>query len=79
MVGASLTLGRDLSNDVVLVDAQVSGHHAVVEAGLSGLVVRDFGAEGAETYEDSKVERPAAQWLAAKIAAPHMQDERVAT
>lgn len=40
----AVTLGRDLTNQVVLGDAMVSGHHAVVQRGPDGPVVRDLGS-----------------------------------
>lgn len=41
---STCTLGRDLSNRIVLADPNVSGHHAVVEVGPDGLWLRDLGS-----------------------------------
>ena len=41
---AAITLGRDLTNQVVLVDESVSGHHAVVQRSPHSATVRDLGS-----------------------------------
>ena len=41
---AAVTIGRDLGNGVVLADAHVSAHHAVVHRGPEGPTVRDLGS-----------------------------------
>jgi len=50
-----VTLGRDLSNRVVLVDDSVSAHHAVVERGPSGPLVRDLGSTNGTTINGQPV------------------------
>ncbi|MEJ2864798.1 FHA domain-containing protein [Actinomycetospora flava] len=42
--GASVTLGRDADNDVVLDDPSVSRHHATVTRTAAGYVVEDLGS-----------------------------------
>lgn len=39
---ARLTIGRDPGNDLLLVDGDVSGHHAVIASGPGGAVIRDL-------------------------------------
>lgn len=50
-----VTLGRDLSNRVVLVDDSVSAHHAVVERGPSGPLIRDLGSTNGTTVNGQPV------------------------
>jgi hypothetical protein len=59
-VEGSLSLGRDLSNQLVLVDPQVSGHHAVVETRGSSLVVRDLSSTNGTFVDDVLVAGSAA-------------------
>jgi hypothetical protein len=54
-VEGSLSLGRDLSNQLVLSDPQVSGHHAVVEARGAGVVVRDLASTNGTFVDDAPV------------------------
>jgi len=52
-----VTLGRDLSNRVVLLDDAVSGHHAVVERCAEGCSVRDLGSTNGTTVNGEPVQR----------------------
>ena len=52
-----VTLGRDLSNRVVLLDDNVSGHHAVVELSAAGPAVRDLGSTNGTTVNGDAVQR----------------------
>ncbi len=54
-VDGSLSLGRDLSNQLVLSDPQVSGHHAVVEERGAGVVVRDLSSTNGTFVADEQV------------------------
>jgi pSer/pThr/pTyr-binding forkhead associated (FHA) protein len=51
----AVTIGRDLGNHVVLADPQVSGHHAVVQRGPDGVVVRDLGSTNGTTVNGAVV------------------------
>lgn len=51
----TITLGRDLGNHVVLSDPQVSGHHAVVQRGPDGVVVKDLGSTNGTTVNGEPV------------------------
>ncbi len=55
---AATTLGRDLSNRVVLADADVSGHHAVVQRGPDGPTVRDLGSTNGTFVNGEPVHGP---------------------
>lgn len=54
-VDGSLSLGRDLSNQLVLSDPQISGHHAVVEERGPGVVVRDLSSTNGTFVAGEKV------------------------
>jgi hypothetical protein len=51
-----VTLGRELGNRVVLEDVQVSGHHAVVQRGPDGPVVRDLGSTNGTYVNDERID-----------------------
>ena len=52
-----VSLGRDPTCDVVLNDAKCSRRHAVIEAGPTGLAVRDAGSANGVFLNGRKVER----------------------
>ena len=52
-----VTLGRDLSNRVVLLDDAVSGHHAVVELSSAGPAIRDLGSTNGTTVNGEAIQR----------------------
>ncbi len=52
----AVTLGRDPASHVMLVDGHVSGHHAVVQRGPEGPVVRDLGSTNGTFLNDRPVE-----------------------
>lgn len=63
LTGARLTIGRDPENDLVLGDALVSRHHAVVEGnGEGGLTITDLDS-GNGTYIGSRMLRNNSAWL----------------
>jgi hypothetical protein len=51
----TVTLGRDLGNHVVLADPNVSGHHAVLQRGPDGVVLRDLGSTNGTTVNGAVV------------------------
>lgn len=53
---AAVTFGRDLGNRVVLSDPDVSAHHAVVQRGAEGPVVRDLGSTNGTFVNGERVE-----------------------
>ncbi|HET7747570.1 MAG TPA: FHA domain-containing protein [Vicinamibacteria bacterium] len=55
--GTVVTLGRDPGCDLVLNDPKCSRRHAIVEAGPSGLVVRDAGSANGIYVNDRKTDR----------------------
>jgi hypothetical protein len=55
--GTLISVGRDPSCDLVLNDSKCSRRHAVVEAGPSGLAVRDTGSANGIFLNGKKVER----------------------
>ncbi len=54
----TVSLGRELGNHVVLADPQVSAHHAVVQRGPEGLVVKDLGSTNGTTVNGDPVTAP---------------------
>src|SRR6266704_270950 len=52
-----VSVGRDPTCDVVLNDAKCSRRHAVIEAGPTGLAVRDTGSANGVFLNGRKVER----------------------
>jgi hypothetical protein len=55
--GTLAVLGRDPSCDIVINDAKCSRRHAVIEAGPSGLTVRDSGSANGVFVNDRKIDR----------------------
>jgi hypothetical protein len=51
----TVTLGRDISNDVVLLDEDVSGNHAMIAVGHDGLRVRDLRSTNGTFVNGDKV------------------------
>lgn len=57
--GTLMTLGRDPACDLVLSDSKCSRRHAVIEAGPTGLAVRDTGSANGVFLNGKKIERAA--------------------
>jgi len=55
--GTLVSIGRDPSCDLVLSDAKCSRRHAVIEAGPSGLAIRDTGSANGVFLNGRRVER----------------------
>ena len=53
---AAVTLGRELGNRVVLADTQVSAHHAVVQRGPDGPIVRDLGSTNGTSVNGDRID-----------------------
>jgi pSer/pThr/pTyr-binding forkhead associated (FHA) protein len=53
--GAPTTIGRALDNDIVLNDASVSRHHAVIEARNGAWVIRDQGSQNGTWIAEQRV------------------------
>lgn len=51
-------LGRDLTNSVVLLDEDVSAHHAVVQRTAEGLTIRDLRSTNGTFVNDQRVTEP---------------------
>jgi pSer/pThr/pTyr-binding forkhead associated (FHA) protein len=54
---ASITLGRDMTNDVILGDARLSRNHARLECGPSGCTVIDLGSANGTRLNGSRIEK----------------------
>ena len=52
---APTRLGRALDNDIVLDEASISRHHAVIEARNGGFIVRDLGSHNGTWLADQRV------------------------
>jgi len=57
--GTLMSLGRDPGCDLVLSDSKCSRRHAVIEAGPTGLAVRDTGSANGVFLNGKKIERAA--------------------
>jgi hypothetical protein len=55
--GTLISVGRDPACDLVLSDSKCSRRHAVIEAGPSGLAVRDTGSANGVFLNGKKIER----------------------
>jgi hypothetical protein len=55
--GTLISVGRDPACDLVLSDSKCSRRHAVIEAGATGLAVRDTGSANGVFVNGKKVER----------------------
>ena len=54
-IGAPTRIGRALDNEIVLNDASVSRHHAVIEARNGAYVIRDLGSQNGTWLADQRV------------------------
>jgi hypothetical protein len=54
---STLLFGRELGNDVVIMDPRASRHHARIERRRSGFVLVDFSTNGCYVIEDGGCER----------------------
>jgi pSer/pThr/pTyr-binding forkhead associated (FHA) protein len=54
---ASITLGRDMTNDVILGDARVSRNHARLECSQSGCTVIDLGSSNGTRLNGNRIEK----------------------
>jgi len=54
-VSDATRIGRALDNDIVLEDASVSRHHAVIESRNGGHVLRDLGSQNGTWLADNRV------------------------
>lgn len=54
--GRSLSVGRHVSNDLVLGQAQVSSHHAVLEWAPDGWRIRDLGSRNGTTVNGRRIQ-----------------------
>ena len=55
--GATIRVGRDLANDVVLTHPSVSRHHARFSRTLSGLSVEDLGSSNGTWHNARRIQR----------------------
>ncbi len=61
--GRSLSVGRHVSNDLVLGQAQVSSHHAVLEWAPDGWRIRDLGSRNGTTVNGRRIQN----WRSLKV------------
>ena len=54
---ASISLGRNTTNDIVLGDSKASRNHARLDCGLSGCVLVDLGSGNGTRVNGTRVER----------------------
>jgi pSer/pThr/pTyr-binding forkhead associated (FHA) protein len=54
---ASITLGRAMTNDIILGDARVSRNHARLECGTSGCTIIDLGTSNGTRLNGNRIEK----------------------